>query len=68
MTSNEIKNDISEFIKGDILIDDETLDKYSHDASLFEVRPKIVVFPKDREDVRSLIDYINTIHRISTDH
>lgn len=44
--------------KGDIEFDEATLDKYSHDASLFEVRPKIVVFPKDAEDVQALVDFV----------
>lgn len=40
----------SEF-KGDIRLDDETRDIFSHDASLFEVRPDMVVSPKDAKDV-----------------
>src|SRR5581483_9852393 len=30
----------------------------SRDASLFEVRPELVVFPKDTEDVKSLVKYV----------
>ena len=37
---------------------EETLVKYSHDASLLEVRPKIVVFPKDKEDVKNLVKWV----------
>lgn len=32
-----------------------TCDLYSHDASLFEIKPKLVVFPKDSADVQRLI-------------
>ncbi len=39
--------------------DEETLVKYSHDASLLEVRPQIVLFPKDSEDVQNLVKWIN---------
>lgn len=30
-------------------------DYYSHDASLFEIRPELVVYPKDSADVKSLV-------------
>ena len=41
-------------------IDDslETRDFYSHDASLFEIVPQLVVFPKDSQDVQSLITLV----------
>jgi FAD/FMN-containing dehydrogenase len=41
--------------KGEI---DDTLttrDFYSHDASMFEIRPQLVVFPKDSVDVQTLV-------------
>ena len=47
-----ITNDLKNIIKGDVEANEETLAKYSKDASLFEVRPKVVVFPKDTEDVK----------------
>ncbi|MDQ3123465.1 MAG: FAD-binding oxidoreductase [bacterium] len=34
-------------------------DLYSHDASLFEIRPELVVFPKDSYDVQTLVRAIN---------
>ena len=51
---NELKN----LIKGDVLTDKVTLKMYSHDASLFEVKPHVVVFPKDEEDVKSLVRFV----------
>ncbi len=45
-------------IQGEILSDEETLKKYSRDASLFEVKPEAVVFPKDPEDVRKLVTFV----------
>ncbi|MEK7464635.1 MAG: FAD-binding oxidoreductase [Patescibacteria group bacterium] len=53
MLSDEIKK----FLHGDVLEDSETLNKYSHDASLFEVRPEVVVFPKDVEDIKNLVKF-----------
>jgi len=41
--------------KGDIDDSSVSRDFYSHDASLFEIRPELVVFPKDSADVRLLV-------------
>ncbi len=46
-------------IKGDVVTDEETLMLHSHDASLFEVKPQVVVFPKDEEDVASLVKFVS---------
>lgn len=40
---------------GDIDTSDEKLETYSHDASLFEIKPKLVVAPKDSADVQKLV-------------
>ena len=36
-----------------------TIDAYSHDASLFEIKPKLVVFPVDAADVEKLVRIVN---------
>jgi FAD/FMN-containing dehydrogenase len=41
--------------KGEIADDLGTLNQYSHDASLFEIKPKLVVAPKTVEDVENLV-------------
>ncbi|MDR3519801.1 MAG: FAD-binding oxidoreductase [Candidatus Pacebacteria bacterium] len=55
---NEIKNQIQKIFKGEVDDSEETLVKYSHDASLLEVRPKFVLFPKDAEDVKNLVKWV----------
>jgi FAD/FMN-containing dehydrogenase len=50
---------LKSFFKGDIDMTDETLEKYSHDASLFEIRPEVVMFPKDTLDIQNLIKWVN---------
>ena len=50
--------ELKKTVKGDVLSDDETLNVYSHDASLFEVKPQVVVFPKDNEDVQNLVKFV----------
>ncbi len=49
---------IKSFFKGDVEFDDAVRNEYSHDASLFEVKPQIVVFPKDSDDVCALVRYV----------
>ena len=53
------QGDLKNRIKGDVATDEETLDKYSRDASIFEVRPKAVLFPKDVEDLKNLVKFVN---------
>lgn len=51
--------ELKSLIKGDVVTDEETLMKHAHDASLFEVIPQVVVFPKDDEDVENLVKFVN---------
>jgi FAD/FMN-containing dehydrogenase len=44
--------------QGDIDTSDEAKEFYSHDASLFEVRPEVVVAPQDAADVRKLVELV----------
>jgi FAD/FMN-containing dehydrogenase len=54
-----LKDQIKGFLKGDVEDNIEVLEKYSHDASLLEVKPELVVFPKDKEDVENLVNFVN---------
>lgn len=51
--------EIKKFFKGEVLEDDTVLEAYSKDASLFKVKPKLVVYPKDAEDIESLVRFVN---------
>ncbi|HVN26714.1 MAG TPA: FAD-binding oxidoreductase [Candidatus Paceibacterota bacterium] len=53
-----IAEEIKQFLHGDVAVDDATLEKYSRDYSVFKVRPKVVVFPKDVDDVRNLVKFV----------
>lgn len=46
-------------ISGDVVDDAQTLTDFSHDASLFEVAPQVVVFPKTAEDVQNLVKFVS---------
>ena len=50
-----LREEIQSLIKGDVADDEKTLNVYSRDASIFEVRPRLVVFPKNREDLKNLV-------------
>ncbi|MCX6751789.1 MAG: FAD-binding oxidoreductase [Candidatus Nomurabacteria bacterium] len=54
-----MKEEIQRFFKGEVEDSDETLSKYSRDASIFEVRPKLVLFPKDSKDVQNLVKWVS---------
>ncbi|MEK9171935.1 MAG: FAD-binding oxidoreductase, partial [Patescibacteria group bacterium] len=53
-----LAEEIREFFKGEVRDDEATLKTYSRDASLFEVKPKLVVFPKDSGDLKNLVKWV----------
>ena len=58
MLMSDLKTDLSKIIKGDLTNQPDDLDQYSHDASMFELRPEIVVAPKDADDIKKLVTYV----------
>ncbi len=60
--NNEITNSffssLKPSFKGDIDSSEKTLALYSHDASLFEIRPRIVMYPKDSKDVETIVRFV----------
>ena len=50
--------DLKNIISGEISSDEKELLAYSHDASIFEVRPSVVVWPKDTEDIKNLVKWV----------
>lgn len=55
-----LKDDLQKVIRGEVTDDAQTLTTYSKDASIFEIQPKIVVFPKDSNDIEEIVKYVNT--------
>ena len=51
-------------IKGDILNDDVSLGMYATDASIYQISPKVIVLPKDKEDVVKAIS-ISYDHKVT---
>lgn len=54
----DIKTHLEGIFKGDLDTSPETLEFYSHDASLFELRPKLVAFPKDADDIKAAVKFV----------
>lgn len=51
--------EIRKIIKGEVVNDTETIKKYSRDASLFEMTPQMVVYPKDSADICELVRFVS---------
>lgn len=56
---DKLLSGLKKIIKGDVLTDTTTLEEFSHDASLFEVKPQVVVCPKDTEDVKAVVKFVS---------
>lgn len=54
----ELLDELKKNISGDIATDNETLTTFSHDTSLFEVKPQVVVYPRTIEDVQYLVKFV----------
>src|SRR5512147_970406 len=44
-------------MRGRVLTDEKSLQQFSHDRSIYEIRPRAVVFPEDGEDARRLVEF-----------
>lgn len=55
---HDLKQNLTQLIRGEVLDDPATLAAFSRDASLFEVRPELVVRPASVEDVCVLVKYV----------
>ncbi|TSC82586.1 MAG: putative oxidoreductase [Parcubacteria group bacterium Gr01-1014_20] len=51
-------DEIKKIVKGDVLVDEKTLGEYSEDASIFKIKPEVVVFPKNTEDIKNLVKFV----------
>lgn len=55
----ETKTDLTKMgFKGELDDSPEAIQTYSHDASMFEIMPKLIVYPKDSQDVSFLVNYV----------
>lgn len=50
---------LKEAIEGDLELAPETLKHYSRDASIFEIVPRAIVFPKHSRDVQAIVRWVD---------
>jgi FAD/FMN-containing dehydrogenase len=55
----DLQAELSKIFKGELDTSEEAREFYSHDASLFELKPQVVAFPKDGEDIKSVVSFVN---------
>ncbi len=53
--------DLEKLIAGDVVYDSKTLEKCSRDASLFTIRPQVVIYPKDKYDIQAIVKYVHNL-------
>ncbi|MDP1624991.1 MAG: FAD-binding oxidoreductase [bacterium] len=53
-----LKAFLKDSFKGEWEDSSATITKYSRDAGLFEVTPRIVLFPKDAEDIKAVVHFV----------
>lgn len=54
----DIEKELGKIFRGELDTSEKTRDFYSHDASLFELVPDIVGFPKDTEDIKAAVTFV----------
>lgn len=54
----KLHQELARLIQGDVESDAKTREFYSHDASLFELVPEVVVFPKDTRDIQATVQFV----------
>ena len=53
-----LETQIKNLVKGEVDASEATREFYSHDASMFELKPDVVVFPNDSEDIQKVVRYV----------
>lgn len=55
-----LKSEIQKIFLGDVKDDKDILSVYSHDASMFELTPEIVLYPKNNQDIKNIVSFVAT--------
>jgi FAD/FMN-containing dehydrogenase len=53
-----LPEELKKVVKGEVVTDPATLEKDSRDASVFRMKPEVVVCPKDVEDIKNLVKFV----------
>lgn len=63
----DLKTEIAKIVRGELDDSDETRSLLSHDASLFELKPQLVVSPQDSTDVCNIVKFVSE-HKKANPH
>lgn len=55
---NQLVQKLEKIVSGDILTDEESRAFYSHDASMLELKPEIIIRPKHTEDIKNIVSLV----------
>lgn len=53
-----LRDQLKKIVKGDVEDDAPILSRFSRDASLFEVRPQVIVSPKSVDDIKNIVKFV----------
>ncbi len=59
MSAQQIE-ELRKLVRGEIVTDEKYLDFYSTDGSIFEIKPKAIYYPKDTEDIQTVVRFLHT--------
>jgi FAD/FMN-containing dehydrogenase len=54
----DLQKELTKILKGEVDSSEATREFYSHDASLFELKPQVVAFPQNAEDIKSAVSFV----------
>ncbi|HVV39147.1 MAG TPA: FAD-binding oxidoreductase [Candidatus Paceibacterota bacterium] len=63
-----LSDDLKKVIRGEVDDTPMMLEKFSRDASLFVVKPEVIVRPKDAADVEALVRYVSEKKQVPKTH
>ena len=63
-----LKDELRPLMRGEIEDTPEVLTKYSRDASIFTIRPQIVVHPLNAQDVCATVQFVNEKKKVPKTH
>lgn len=55
----DLKTKLEDILEGEVTQDADDLEFYSHDASMMELRPEVVVAPKHSKDIQALVKFVD---------
>lgn len=63
----KLKEHLMQVMSGEVQDSPRIRDEFSHDASMFELRPQVVVSPKDSNDIKKLVKFVSKNKKLSPD-